>query len=419
MAKIDLKNPYKEEEILLEDIIKLSEQEQKNLIEDTLNTMYESKVKITNSMILKCLKLTFTKNDDYAYLPNRLTVEKFNNKITFKFEKKGNLKLLIMMFSFVLIIGLIFATYSGLILIERSKINIDLDGDGIADLNIDVDGDFVADINIDLNNNKIPDLNINYKGNLKPVFNLDTTGDGKSDFNLVTDATTEAKRLSCVTNCDLNGDGWPNINIDLDGDGIPDLDIDTDQDGIPDLNIDLDGDGICDIMCDTTGDGTCDTNCIETEGHIKSSGPSGTVGTTGGSVETKYLSVIYDDDEEFYFEGLFPEDQPGITFNKEAIRTFKVINSSSYTVAYNVSWSVDINDFISENFIYQIESTNGGLETDGFIVAPKENYTFPTLVLILPNTVQEYTLTFKIRGVGEEQNYDQGKTFGGHINIGT
>ena len=48
-------------------------------------------------------------------------------------------------------------------------------------------------------------------------------------LTFVNDATNGKK---CSINCDLDGDGWPDINIDLDGDGIPDVDIDTDGDGI-------------------------------------------------------------------------------------------------------------------------------------------------------------------------------------------
>lgn len=98
-------------------------------------------------------------------------------------------------------------------------LNIDLDGDGVADLNVDLDGDGEADTNID------------------------TTGDRQPNLNI-----------------DLDGDGIPDLNVDIDGDGEADLNIDTDGDGIPDLNVDADGDGIPDENVDTNNDGDADTN---------------------------------------------------------------------------------------------------------------------------------------------------------------
>lgn len=415
MSKI--KNRYKEEVILLNEFNELTDDEQKELILNTLDVMYEGEVNVTNNMILKCIKLTFAKSDDYLYLTNKLVVEKENNRLTFKFKDVVSKKPLIIVFVFALIVGLMSATYSGLILLERMKLNIDLDGDGIPDLNIDLDGDDIPDINIDLNGDKIPDLNIDYKGNQKAVFNLDTTEDGKPDFNMVNDATTPELLEKCMTNCDLNGNGWPDINIDLNGDGIPDLDIDTDNDGVADLNIDLDGDGICDVMCDTTGDFKCDTNCIETEGYIKRSGPSKFQGPKDNIFDTGYLNIVYESKQEFIIDNLFPEDQPG-DVPKEAVKRFTVTNDSIYTVAYKLSWVIESNEFVSDNFQYKIESNNHGYNTVGFITVPKVDEEIEGFILIHPKTTQDYNIIFKIVGMNEEQNYDMGKTFRGFLKVG-
>lgn len=417
MKREKISNFYREETLNIIDFNKLDNDKQIEEIEKLLNIMYEDKFKVSRSMVLKVIKLTFAKGDDYLYLANKLTIEKTNNKLTFKFEKRGNKKILIVLLSLSLFAGLVTATYSGLLLLERAKLNIDIDGDGIPDINIDLDDDGIPDINIDLDGDKKPDLNIDYKGNLQAIFALDTNGDGKPDYNLVNDATTPEKLKACKVNCDIDGDGWPDINLDFDGDGIPDMDIDTDEDGIPDLNLDLNGDMICDVMCDTTGDMKCDTNCIETEGYIKRSGPSAVRGEQDSNVDTGYLTIIYEEEESFVVKNLHPEDQPGQA-NKKAEKTFRIINDSIYTVAYKLAWRDVENTFISENFMYQITSTNNGFNMDDFISAPRDNVEISTFILIPPNSVQEYTVTFKIKGMNEEQNYDQNRVFMGYIKVG-
>ena len=62
---------------------------------------------------------------------------------------------------------------------------------------------------------------------------------------------------------DIDGDGYPDINLDIDNDGVPDLNVDIDGDYIPDMNIDSTGDGEPDINVDTDGDGKPDTNLKE------------------------------------------------------------------------------------------------------------------------------------------------------------
>ena len=61
------------------------------------------------------------------------------------------------------------------IVIKVNYLNIDLDGDGKADLNVDTDDDGKADLNVDITGNGEPDVNI------------DTDGDGKPDKNLQKD----------------------------------------------------------------------------------------------------------------------------------------------------------------------------------------------------------------------------------------
>ncbi len=141
------------------------------------------------------------------------------------------------------------------------QINIDTDGDGIADINIDTDGDGIADLNIDINGDEIADLNIDTNGDGIADSNIDNNGDGIADFNLDTDDDGELD-----INIDNDNDDMPDINIDINGDGVADLNIDLDGDGIPTLNLDMDNDNKADLNIDTDGDGIADTN-IDLDGN--------------------------------------------------------------------------------------------------------------------------------------------------------
>lgn len=88
------------------------------------------------------------------------------------------------------------------------ELNCDLNYDTIPDVNIDVDGDGIADINI-LDQNGIPKYNIDYKNNRKPIFNV---LDGEKILNPVIYIGDNPK---CDTNCDIDGDGFPDYNITL------------------------------------------------------------------------------------------------------------------------------------------------------------------------------------------------------------
>lgn len=141
------------------------------------------------------------------------------------------------------------------------QINIDTDGDGIADINIDTDGDGIADLNIDINGDEIADLNIDTNGDGIADSNIDNNDDGIADFNLDTDDDGELD-----INIDNDNDDMPDINIDINGDGVADLNIDLDGDGIPTLNLDMDNDNKADLNIDTDGDGIVDTN-IDLDGN--------------------------------------------------------------------------------------------------------------------------------------------------------
>lgn len=71
--------------------------------------------------------------------------------------------------------------------------------------------------------------------------NVDTDGDSIADTNIDTDNDGEAE-----INVDIDGDYFPDINIDVDGDYFPDIDIDINGDCTPDCNFDNDDDNVAD-----------------------------------------------------------------------------------------------------------------------------------------------------------------------------
>ena len=405
-------NPIKDfpgKEIDLTKFNLLSDKAQYDEIKKVLEDIYKDNLKVNRKHVMKVISLTLSTTDDYIYLPHNLKVTK--QKLTLKFEvanKKGvGIGLLLLAF-WGLIFSIVGASYAGVYYWSIKDLNKDIDGDGIADINIDIDGDKKADINIDTDKDNKPNLNIDYKGNRKSMFNIDYDGDGKPDYNLVTDVTQEG--AVCEINCDINGDGWPDLNIDIDGDGTPDLDIDTNNDGIPDLNLDVDGDGKCDIMCDTDGDGKPDKNLIESPiGGGKHNGSSTTTGTPDTDQETASLILRFVDGETLSIEGIMPDDQP----NYEVIRpykTFTVENLSNVDLTYSIIMQVGLNTFTTNNFKYKLDATNG-VPSFGYTVAPKVNAYLVKDVRIAKKTTQRYRVTFNLEGTNSPQNEDQGKKF--------
>lgn len=154
---------------------------------------------------------------------------------------------------------------------ELPDINIDIDGDGIADINITRPGEKKPYLNIDTDGDGIPDINISRDGeevipgvtepylniidpkvDWNPTVEIDYDGDGEPDFR--TDGS-----LSAILSIDSNGDKIPDLNIDTDHDYIADINIDVKGDHkSAQINIDTDGDGKPDINIDTNGDGKAD-----------------------------------------------------------------------------------------------------------------------------------------------------------------
>lgn len=136
---------------------------------------------------------------------------------------------------------------------KRSKLNIDVDKDGVLDLNIDTDKDGLPDLNLDSDDDGEADLNVDSNGDFLPDIDIDTNGDGKADVNIDVngDGVADLNIAQRITrwepdkDCTVNGFAYDtdgsiigNINVDSDGDGEADTNVDTDGDGVPDSNLD-------------------------------------------------------------------------------------------------------------------------------------------------------------------------------------
>lgn len=382
--------------------------EQDKLITDTLDKIYEGNVEVTKKHLEKVLNVAFDNKDNETYLPHSLCVKKDGNKLIFAFKKKNTALIILFLLGFLFIAG--FATFTGVQFLAKEKLNIDLNGDGIADLNIDLDDDGLCDINCDINDDGKPDKNIDYRGNRKPTFNV-LVENKDTLFNEMNQMDENGK---CKLNCDTNNDGWPDTNIDIDGDGKVDLNIDIDNNGLPDLNIDTNGDGVADINIDDDGDGKCDRLCASVSDN---KGGMTTIGGGNVNIDTAALIVAFESGADINVSNLYPDDQndPDVNTTVPDVK-FTIINTTSKALHYNLDWINVENTFTSGNFMTKIFGDNGGYKAD-WASAPTTNNRFANNIEIPAYTTQNYVLSFKLRGIGTEQNFDQGKTFKGRVAV--
>lgn len=396
------------ETINTKEFMLLKSGEQDKLITDTLDKIYEGNVEVTKKHLEKVLNVAFDNKDNEIYLPHSLCVKKDGNKLIFAFKKKNTALIILFLLGFLFIAG--FATFTGVQFLAKEKLNIDLNGDGIADLNIDLDDDGLCDINCDTNDDGTPDENIDYRGNIKPTFNVLVKNQEKL-FNEMNQMDENGK---CKLNCDTNKDGWPDTNIDIDGDGKADLNIDIDNNGLPDLNIDTNGDGVADINIDDDGDGKCDRLCASVSDN---KGGMTTIGGGNVNIDTAALIVAFESGDDINISNLYPDDQndPDVNTTVPDVK-FTIINTTSKAIHYNLDWIKVENTFTSGNFMTKIFGDNGGYKAD-WASAPTTNNRFANNIEIPAYTTQNYILSFKLRGIGTEQNFDQGKIFKGRVAV--
>ena len=403
--------------IKLEELEKLSVEDQEKLFEDIFNKIYSvEEIESLRKYALRCIKLTCDPKDNKIHLPYGVLVQKKDKEIIIKVYQNRHWFLLLLFFT-VLLLAILGASYSAVNYGIIRHLNIDIDHDGIPELNLDLNGDREPEVNIDINRDLEPDLNIDYKGNRKKIFNVDRNHNGRPDFNLINRRDRHGK---CYLNCDTNHDGWPDINLDLDGDGIADMEIDTDGDGKPDLNFDMDKDMICDLHCDTNHDNKCDKYCLKSDELENvdpvNSGSSTNVGNKNMTVKAGDLVLEYEDQNTVFITDVYPDDQPYYV-NNIPTKKFRVTNkTSNMYIIYNLRWVVTLNDYVTDNFKYTIRGTNGGV-TLPEQTAPKLTSPIATGIVIAPNTTHEYEMDFRLKGVGGSQNEDKLKTFSGYVEI--
>ena len=415
--KILNKSKVKTRVISLEKIEKLTVEKQAKFFEEIFDEIYSGEeIESLRKYALRVIKLTCDPKDNKIHLPYGVLVEKKKTNIIIKVyrHKPWFLLLLFITLMFFAILG---ASYSSIHYSIVKNLNKDIDGDGIPELNLDLNGDRNAEINIDINWDEKPELNIDYKGNRKKIFNVDRKGKGVADFNLTNqDLNNDGK---CDLNCDINNDGWPDLNLNFNGNNIPEMYIDLDNDNRADLNFDINRDMKCDLHCDTNKDNVCDKWCLTTPEleNMKPivNGSSTNIGNNEMTLQSGELVLEYEDTNQVLVKDIYPDDQPYYN-QKIPTKKFKVSNKSALHVEYNLRWVVTLNDYESDNFKYKVNSTNDGAKFD-WNTAPKTTTPFATKVLIPPFTTQEYEVEFKLQGVGDKQNYDQGRTFSGYIEI--
>ena len=401
----------------LEEIEKLSVEKQVKCFENIFDKIYSgSEIESLRKYSLRCIKLSCDPKDNRIHLPYGVRVQKKGNKMYFKVYRIRHI-FLILLFLTMLMFSILGASYSTINYSIVKNLNKDIDGDGIPELNLDLNRDKEAEVNIDTNGDDKPNLNIDYKGNRKAVFNVDHNRDGVADYNEINQDLNHDG--VCDLNCDINNDGWPDLNLDTNGNHKPDLMIDTNGDRKADLNFDTNYDMKCDLHCDINHDNKCDKYCLENPSEdLKdptNTGSSTNIGNKDMTIQSGELILEYEDQNTVFIKDIYPDDQPGYV-NNIPTKKFKVTNKSSLYIKYNLRWVIKTNDYESDNFKYKIASTNNGVNFD-FRTAPKITSPIATEIIIPPFSSQEYGIDFKLQGVGGKQNYDQGKTFSGHVEI--
>lgn len=268
-----------------------------------------------------------------------------------------------------------------------ASLNVDFNGDGIPEINIDTNNDGKADVNIDTDGDSIPDINLDYNGDLIADFNLDTDNDRKPDKNLVNIKLNDNN--DCDLNCN-NGKGMPYYNIDLDNDGICDL------------YCDVDGDKQADFNLDTDGDYKADSNVVDMKNFTNN-----TTNDTIDIIEGTNEYII-----KFLGKNDLNKDLLTAGYNKE--KKIIVTNKTGKDLEFNIAWNELVNDYYYYNRPYFGVSLNGETLIDANVsqlpYANVRGEVFMSNMKIKNNESQEFTFKYKIK----KSNYsemDTGKIF--------
>ena len=133
-------------------------------------------------------------------------------------------------------------------------------------------------------------------------------------------------------------------------------------------------------------------------------------------VETGTLQLTYTDGPEINVQNI----KPGNTINK----TITVKNTGSLDVEYNIIWQELTNEIINDEMLIEGTCTriNGTTEeVDGtcenIVSTPINSLKIKKSISIEPNIMHKYDLTITFKDTGADQNYNQGKKFGGVLGV--
>ncbi len=129
----------------------------------------------------------------------------------------------------------------------------------------------------------------------------------------------------------------------------------------------------------------------------------------GVNANTGTMSLVLDGTTLVGADNLYP----GATIQTK----FTVKNTGTLPVTYGLTMIDVINNFADKNdLVYSVSSTNnGGIKDE--TVAPDNSGYIINAIGINPGVTQEYTLTIHFKETADNQNDNQGKTFGGLIQI--
>ena len=102
---------------------------------------------------------------------------------------------------------------------------------------------------------------------------------------------------------------------------------------------------------------------------------------------------------------------------EEIIKTFKIENTSEYTLYYDISLINVTNNFDNPNdLVYTLSSTNGGAYRNSSIL-PKRDALIASDIVIKPKTTHEYNMTITFLKTDYDQSENMNKTFSSNISI--
>ena len=114
-------------------------------------------------------------------------------------------------------------------------------------------------------------------------------------------------------------------------------------------------------------------------------------------------------------------DGPGINIADiypgwSTTKTFSVKNTGTATVYYDIKMYNVYSTFVRDDLVYTLTSTNSG-GTKSKTLMPNNDGLIKARIAINPNVTQTYTMTITFKELADAQDYNQGSTYNGVIQI--